>query len=268
MKTLNRYNIEKLLRKPKPDFSCLTASKEDAKKQHERLVAKIKSFHRDFIPDIDLDHLNLESPQELRESKGDILHSDAFIDKIRKKYLLVPGQIEKVEYHNGIGVYIMLYNDSHINKLIDMDMRDNGYFLSYSADSGQFSLLFFEPLKQANVSNVVFKQDYIYHYTQKSRVNDILKNGLEPRHEREEYMYPNRIYFSLFEDDDLAINLRNSLTRNGKSADKTYSLLRIDARKISRNTQFYFDAFTENCVFTVDGITNNVIEKIKDIGIN
>lgn len=260
-----KHTINKLLYKPKPDFSIFdNVSIDDLKRQHDELVSRIKNFDKAFIPEIDEKSLLFESPQEINEEKRALPH-DAFVNEIKKKYSLFTGQILKKEYYNGVGIYMILYKDKSIEKMIDIDMRKKGYFLSYSTQDAYTTYFFFEPIEQADISDIVFKQDYIYHYTQRNRVNDIMENGLEPRHERKNYSYPPRIYFSLYENDGFAHMLRRALIEQGENPDKYYSLLKIDTSKLSRNQKFYFDAFAEKCVFTTHSVSKNTLEKVKDI---
>ena len=271
MKLFEEYKkveeIDKLLYKPAPDFSCLNPTEDELKQQLETYLKKLESFTFDFDIDVSLESLMFESPSEIVEAYGDALKQDDFVESLKKKYGFFDSQIKKVEYNNGVGIYMMYIRNKSLEKMIDIEMRKHDWFLSFSSSNGDIVSLFFEPSSQANISDVVFKQRYIYHYTQSNRVKNIMKQGLEPRHERVEYVYPERIYFSLYENDKIAITLRNSLIKHNLSPDWEYTLLRIDLSKVDKETKFYYDVFAEKCVFTVDSIRSECIEKVREIAV-
>lgn len=260
--------IKKALHKPQIDFSCLKATDEEIREHHKKLCKKIEDEHIDMIPMADeMYRYFFETPQAMNEAKFDYLKNDEFIRKIIVKYELDFGRdILKIEYNNGVGIYIVIQDDAKIEKMIDTDMRLYGNFLSFKSKKGFKTFLFFEPLVQANVNDIVFKQEYIYHYTQSNRVESILKNGLEPRNERKSYFYQQRVYFTLFEDIELLRNLRKDMIKNGLSTDNNFSVLRIKTKELKElaDLNFYFDAFVENGVFTSSGISSKYVEKYKE----
>lgn len=128
-------------------------------------------------------------------------------------------QFIKQEYNNGIGLYIAIYKDDSIAKMLDIDMRMNKFFLSKSEFKGKSVYMFFEPLEQAKINEVVFSRKFIYHYTPFDKVDNILKEGLKPmggdNPVNPVYKFPPRVYVTLFENNSLANSLKSNLDKNG-----------------------------------------------------
>lgn len=266
MKLFEEYKTDRLLRKPDPDFSCLKVSEHDLKKQSEKLLRKMKERPQDFIPHVDEVGLLFREIQFIDEDMYDELKRDEFVKGLAKKFELLEDQIVKTEYANGVAIYVAFYNNRQIEEEFDIAMRENGYFLSYKSEQRFVTYYFYEPLTQANVNDIVFSKDYIYHYTQMNRLEDIMKNGLEPRNERKDFFYLPRVYFSLRENERFITSLKKNLDDSGVKADDEYVLLRVKTEKLKEisNLNFYFDAFVKDAVFIQGGLPEKYIERYKD----
>ena len=259
IKNFDEYTINKELEKPEVDFSCLDISENEVEEWYKKVRDNIDlSIH-----DHEYDYFS--SGDILIENKMDILPLDDFCGNIIKKYHFSKNQFVKKEYNNGIGIYIAIYKDPDIAEMLDIDMRMNGFFLSKREIKTNLVYFFFEPLKQTNVNHLVFSKKVIYHYTPFSNVDNILKNGLEPRNDcNPVYKYPPRVYFTLYENNGLANSLRKTLEENSIPTESHYMLLKINVETLKDDIDFYFDAFCENCVFTPNLILPEYISKFKE----
>lgn len=262
IKTADEFSISKLLFKPIVDFGCLTITKDDLKKWYGEVKDNID------LSVCDHEYDNFKDPSVLYERKGDILPFDDFAKSIIEKYKFRKNQFVKKEYNNGIGLYVAIYKDNTIAEMLDVDMRMNGYFISKSEEKGNVVHLFFEPLVQAKVNDIVFERAFIYHYTPYNKVETILKEGLIPMGGENQvnpvYKFPPRVYFTLFENNGLANSLRNNLVKNGIPTEPHYMLLKIDIRDLKNDIDFYFDAYCANCVFTPNLILPEYIKEFKE----
>lgn len=259
IKKYNEFATDRLLDKPEVDFGCLSISVNELKRWYESV--------KDAIDDgvSDHEHDLFKGGSVIYERKGDLLPFDDFAKWIVEKYKFGSNQFIRKEYNNGIGLYIAIYKDDSIAEMLDTDMRMNGYFLSKSEVNGQVVHLFFEPLVQANVNNIVFARDFIYHYTPYVNFDGIMENGLEPKsNENPVYKYPPRVYFTLYENSALANSLRKNRIENGIKDDAHYMLLKIDIRDLKGDIDFYFDAYGANCVFTPNLILPQYIKPFKE----
>ena len=261
IKKIDEFTITKLLNKPKIDFDCLTISESDLKKWYNGVKDKICS------PVYDHEYEYFDS-SALYERKGDLLPLDDFTKSIIEKYKFKDTQFIKQEYNNGIGLYIAIYKDDSIAKMLDVDMRMNKFFLSKSEVKGKSVYMFFEPLEQAKINEVVFSRKFIYHYTPFDKVDNILREGLKPmggdNPVNPVYKFPPRVYFTLFENNGLANSLKSNLDKNGIPTSPHYMLLKIDVQDLKNDIDFYYDAYCANCVFTPNLILPLYIKKFKE----
>ena len=262
IKSIDEFSLNNILFKPKIDFGCLTLTERDLKKWYNNVKDTLEQ------PVYDHEYDNFKNPAAIYERKGEILAFDDFAKEIIGKYKFVENQFIKQEYNNGIGLYIAIYKDDSIAEALDIDMRKNGFFISKSEVKGKSVKLFFEPMEQAKINDVVFSRNFIYHYTPFDRVDNILKNGLVPMGGNNPvnpvYKFPPRVYFTLFENNGLANSLRNTLIENGIITDPHYILLKIDLRDLKNDIDFYFDAYCTNCVFTPNLILPMYISEFKE----
>lgn len=244
----NEQSILNRLTKPKANFSCLTLTKKEVYDWYEDYKEHIIDISNYTIYDHEY---NYYVNGALFEKKHDKLPDKEFADYIRTKYRFKKNQLVLEEYNNGIGIYVVVPNVDTIVSDLDIDMRSNGYFLSNCQTINGVYKLLFEPLEQSKVNDIVYERQYIYHYTNIKNVENIMKYGLISRNDKNPtYIYPPRVYFTLFHNHGLANSLVKNLREHNISDDGHYMLLKIETEKIKDYADFYYDAFCTNCVFT------------------
>ena len=105
---------------------------------------------------------------------------------------------------------------------------------------------------------------FLYHLTKSSRVDKILKVGLNPKSSNVKFKYPDRIYLGLD-----PYGLEHDLLVKFKELDDTecqniYSILKIDISKIPSKNRFKVDPNYPDGLFTSDNIPPSAIKVFKD----
>lgn len=211
----------------------------------------------------------------IKEAEGDIMPPDNVVNEITQKYHLKPQFVVKIEANNKIYIYIITACIGINDELIENDMKKMGYFLGCRGDVQEvygmiYQVLQFEPYSQMQedeTSNIKKKYDFLYHWTPKYNLNEILKNGLVPNHLNKMFNYPNRIYLikgdsNLFEMTTLGQHLckiNNDYRNNGE-----YILLKINLSNIDDNIHFYYDSNSSIGIYTEQSIPSNYINVIDE----
>lgn len=211
----------------------------------------------------------------INEAEGDIMSPDNVVNAIIQKYHLNPQLVIKVEASNKIYIYIVTACIGHNDKLIEGDMKKMGYFLGIRGQVQNiqgmlFQTLQFEPYSQMQndeTKNIKQIYEYLYHWTPKYHLNDILQNGLIPNHQNKMFNYPQRIYLmkgdcELFQMEDLGQRLcfvNMDQRNNGK-----YVLLRIDLTNIGDDIHFYYDSNASIGIYTEQAIPPTNIKVVNE----
>lgn len=219
----------------------------------------------------------LYNNSQIKEAYGTILEPDDVVEKIRSKYNIRPDFISKREHYNNIFVYVLVANVGENLKLIEQDMNKLGYFLSYKdgriVNNMDFQLMQFEPnssLQKEISEEIKNMYDFLYHWTPKYNLENILKNGLIPNHKNEMFTYPPRIYLIKgAENDEMFQNYLQALGQelcfknNNRKNNGLYSLLKININDI--NIKMFYDPNSEMGIYTEENIEPNYIEHINDV---
>ena len=217
----------------------------------------------------------LSSIPNVNEARGDIMPPDNVVNSIIQKYHLNSNLVVKAEAYNKIYIYIINACIGQNEKLIEDDMNKMGYFLGLRGQvqiiQGMlYQVLQFEPYSQMQndeTTNIKQLYKYLYHWTPKYNLNNILKNGLIPNHQNKMFNYPQRIYLmkgdcDLFQMKDLGQQLcfvNTDQRNNGK-----YVLLRIDLTNIGDDVHFYYDSNASIGIYTEQAIPLASIKVINE----
>lgn len=217
----------------------------------------------------------LSSIPNVNEAKGDIMPPDNVVNSIIKKYHLNSSLVAKVEASNKIYIYIITACIGNNDKLIEDDMNKMGYFLGVRGDIQNiqgmlYQVLQFEPYSQIQndeTTNVKQLYKYLYHWTPKYHLNNILKNGLIPNHQNKMFNYPQRIYLmksdcDLFQMKDLGQQL--CLVNTDKRNNGKYVLLRINLTNIDDDVHFYYDSNSNIGIYTEQAIPPTSINVVDE----
>ena len=179
---------------------------------------------------------------------------------------------------NDEKVFVIKTGDIDYNQdIIDKDMFLCGYFPSFVEKNNGERTIQYEPRYENVINNIVEDEEFIYHLTPTNKVKKILQIGLTPKTNNKKFVYPDRIYFFLYEpckEDCLFLmqqfyeetfksykmGISKEVTYNG-----SYTLLAIDTEKITEKCNFFYDPNAENCVYTYDNVPPEAIEIVQEI---
>lgn len=212
----------------------------------------LENFFCDNIPEhIKEQFVNKE--KNYNEIIIETLNSHNKIELIKKIHKFFPDVIDHIEEFNEdekSGFYLVCNSDININNYISDDKFNNlikfyGYYISKKMIHTNSILIC--PTIAENANDTLFDNNCIcYHFTQKSKVNSILKNGL--RCKSSEYRYfPERIY--------LYVSYR-VLNKNGELLDSVKQFLKdinmsthnLAILKIDLNRLKHIDVYHDDCV--------------------
>lgn len=253
----------------KPNLNSIDISKID--------INILRKNYIDFrlVPSITTYDNFLSNLPHINESFGDILPPDNVVSEIRQKYNIDSQLVLKVEANNDIHIYVITACIGINEQLIEDDMKKMGYFLSCKGEVQKienmcYQTLQFEPYSQMQNNETLtikYKYDFLYHWTPKYNLNDILKNGLKPDNKNSKFNYPNRVYL-MKGDSDLneMLNLGKllSMVNNDNRNNEQYVLLKIDITDMANDIKFYYDSNTSIGIYTEQPIPKKYITVLFD----
>ena len=235
----------------------------------------LKKHYRDFsVLGYSQYYGNIFEPAlSIKEVIGDIKAPDEVIKHLRIRYALPEDFAYIVEGFNNIDLYIVCAQRGENEKLVVNDMDKVGYFngnvrRNIKIHEGiVYEILQFEPKshKQNDESeNIKNMHDFLYHWTPKYNLENILNNGLIPNHKNEWFKYPARTYLMKPESPEKVIGLGSLLCKaNSDTRNKgLYSFLKIDVKKL--NNHLYYDPNSEIGIYTEEVIPKEYITYIGD----
>lgn len=198
------------------------------------------------------------------EKKGDIIPLDEFAKRIKEKYKFKDNQFYKQEYNHSIGLYVVLPLKKDILGDFDLEMRSNNYFWSKKIVKNNKVYMLYEPMYTSKVNDIVYNQEFIYHYTLYKIMDIILKKGLIPQRDKNPYYnyHSARLYFTTEENEKLATSLYYNLKKTNKNIDDHYLLLKISTKELN-NMNFYYDCYGYNSFFITNKIPTRAITLYK-----
>lgn len=233
----------------------------------------LKSIYRDLRlnPHINVFGNILSDIPYIKENIDDIIEPDEVVNKLNRKYNFPANVVAKREAFNKIYIYIITACVGINDKVIEDDMLKMGYFLGYrgktvNIDEMSFQVLQFEPMSQLQTdetNNIKTKCNFLYHWTPKYNLENILNNGLIPSSKNSIYNYPNRIYLIRGDANITLVKLTGYQifgTNNSELNDGEYVLLKIKIRELPENIHFFYDSNSELGVYTEDVIPKEYIE--------
>lgn len=193
--------------------------------------------------------------------------SDEYCDGIYSK-------LELGIYRIGMFIYVDNCSDTKLKQeefkdVIELVCGFCGMFISkkdvYNREDGGYLFKFVIEPKFSDVEFQLNKCDeiqFLYHITKISKVEKILKKGLNPKSSNSEFDYPDRIYLGI-NPDELEKELSTRFKRLNKGVD--YAMLRIDISKIPDNVKFNIDPNYSDGIFTSGNIPPTAIDLFKKI---
>lgn len=208
------------------------------------ITTDLRVFFQVKLFDSNIDYTNGEHINESVERTLTINEVRRELRKLKfKKW-----QISSEMGQNGNRIAI-LYADIAMNTdIISQKMESFGWECADISDAMEIygvmcRVMTFDPSYPQEISDYVFKCEYIYHWTPMANVNSILSNGIEPRSENEYLKFKPKVH--LMKETvtkRVASNLgwqlynKKSLIRDGN-----YCLLRIVVNKLPKDIKFYGD---------------------------
>ena len=253
-------------------------------------VIKSKQFLNDVYPNINRSILATSNINKFYFS--DVIKNEGLIktyptikllEALSKKYPLnadyiasySPDENEEIYGVNIVIIPIDKFNDKMLSDL-KLDVDKFGYFVSslwrdnktvkINEMFEEYIVIQIEP-KYFKCNNSIPK--FLYHITNKSSVNKILKNGFVPKINKTSFLnHPERVYFFTKLPNNETIQLFiNDLKTYGSNIMKMeeYYLITIDTSYLNNTVKFFEDANfpDENAVYTLDNETNKSIFNVK-----
>jgi len=173
------------------------------------------------------------------------------ITNVRKKLKLFgfkSWQISSKILDNKTRIAI-LYADIEMNtELIKQEMDSLGWEFSDISEpffirNKQFIMMTFDPADLKDITHEIFKYDCIYHWTHESRINSILKYGIEPRNENSFLKYKPKIHLlkEYVKKQDSSFIGWQLYHNNISKLNGNYILLKISVDKLPKHIKFYGD---------------------------
>lgn len=178
-------------------------------------------------------------------------------------------QILIKEVANKIKIVVLVSDNPYNKESIIKSMDNFGWFYVGEEQTeylgAMWTVIEFNPVHQEDISNFVMQCNDILHWTPKYNLNDIFKNGLEPRSENKKGNHPERIYF-MTDKFDLASyrDFGRDLYESNKDPrnDGKYALLAVNTDGL-RGYEFYFDPYLNNAFFTDKQIPPHLIQLLQ-----
>jgi len=152
--------------------------------------------------------------------------------------------------------------------VLDQYMNKYGYFLCNKAEwSDEWTRYQYEKKFDIDVTDIILKQQFIYHICPSKLKDKILKQGLVPHKSK----YPrfnndSRLYFFIKNKEDIEWKfiMYASGFRCDKNTEDKYMLLEIDTSKIAQEIKFYADPRMTDGIYTLQGIAPNAIKILNE----
>lgn len=126
--------------------------------------------------------------------------------------------------------------------------------------------IYLEPKYSDEITDNVYKADYVFHVTSRSKLDSILKKGIMPKEGNKNRYYSHRIYLMYGYDNEYDDVKKMSLTIARNRRIFRPVLLKIDIKQSDMN--FYIDPNAgKNCIYTYDYIKPEQIVSYEQIGI-
>jgi len=187
--------------------------------------------------------------------------------------------IAKSPNENTEDIFVIIPKGKANKEIIDSKMKKYGWVCVKEMDyvySDKYQKLAYERKFDIDATDLVCRENYLYHICPNIKVEKILKQGLLPK----ENSWPSwdlsdntmgddyRVYLFVNVPNDMFLAKWKSEFKCGKIvSDKNegYSLLKIDVSKIGNDKKFYFDPRAKYSVYTREVIPPQAIKKIKEI---
>lgn len=158
-------------------------------------------------------------------------------------------------FNNGLTDLESAYNIGPLKDTLNL----YGYYISKKTDN----TLYIEPRYSEDITDDIYKYNYIYHVTDYKHIDKILKKGLNPKNNKKgSRKYSKRIYFGYGDFNDV-VNSSKRIAYDRKLVRPV--LLRISLDK-SNKKNFYIDPnIGKGAIYTYDCIQPNDIEVVDNI---
>lgn len=263
-------------------YPCYPSSSLGGRTNMKELKEKIliESIEKSFDDFIDSDALYydncypLDYDHDIREGLIRSYGHDMLIKRLCKNYdgyidtILIIDNANKNKsieltmkpefFDSGVGKFESPYDSGPFETILNL----YGFYLSKRTDNK----IYLEPMYSDEMTDKVYKSEYLYHVTHKSRLDSILKTGLNPRQAKNRY-YSHRIYL-MYADEIEYDNVKDEAKKLAKyKRINRPMLLKIDISKCN-NMRFYIDPNAGGrCIYTYDCIKPEWIVDYEQIGI-
>lgn len=187
------------------------------------LIESIEKSFNDFIDSDALYYDNcypIDYDNDIREGLIRSYGHDLLIKRLCKDYgdyideILIINNADKNKsieltmksefFDGGIGRFESPYDSGPFETILNLYR----FYLSKRTDNK----IYLEPMYSDEVTDKVYKSKYLYHVTHMSRLDSILKNGLNPKQAKNRY-YSHRIYLMYSDEYDIIKNEAKKLAK-------------------------------------------------------
>lgn len=148
-------------------------------------------------------------------------------------------------------------------ELIKKTVNSFGYYLNtcthYDAYHHDWVVMTFFPIYDNDVNDIVYKHKYIYHVTNLSNKDSILKNGFIPMSSNKFFNYPKRCHFFIDSKENSKL-FKYDFTNNQENK---YVIFTLDTTKI-KNVDFYRDPNMKYGVITKVSVSKDTIVDVEE----
>ena len=192
---------------------------------------------------------------------------------IQKEFRLDSWQVNIEIAENDVRVLYMIADLGNNQKMLEDAMNNLGWFL-VGTENANFNaggtsrtnwiILWFDPMFQADVSEVVMKKEALMHWTPYYNYHSIMKNGLVPKSENKKGDHPDRVYFfpsDVSYEDGRRLGQSICYSNKDQRNDGRYVLLFIETKDL-KGFSFCYDPHTQQSYYTTQTIPPEVIQLV------
>lgn len=191
------------------------------------------------------------------------------INDIKKKFSLSDWQISTEKGANNIElIFIIPISDE---KLIIDAMLSYGWSESCKENKidrlgNKWVAISFDPMFQDSISDEAKQFKYLFHWSPKYNLDNILKIGIVPKSENELFKYPSRIHLmkgNISTNNALYLGKQLYLNNTNPNNDGNYVLFSVETSKLPNDMEIYYDPRYEDGYYVKETIPPIAIKIIK-----
>ena len=202
--------------------------------------------------------------------------SDKLINQIKKYFPDIKFEVSSVlsrkSLKNKYDNQSFLLSCEELSDILKLkknkDFEELLQFYNYYITKEFYDSLVISPLYSEKVNDIVYKNEYLYHFTTSDNDKSILENGLRIKKGKSYRYFPKRIYLystnkEITSDKNLPKKFINKIINKEDKENYGLTIFKIDKDKLS-NIDFYTDDYMEEkeSVYIYNNIPAEYIEKI------